>query len=122
MAINRSRRGVIKAGLAVVAAGAGGVRLANAQTRGAAAVATSARANGPLFFDVETTNGVVRWYSRYASPKTFGSTARSWNATCTTSPAISSGAARSMRFDRAAIAEEITAMENHSTPGCRVSE
>jgi para-nitrobenzyl esterase len=64
--VNRSRRNVIKAGLAgLVAAGTGGARLAGAQTstpplRGAAAVASTARANGPLFFDVETTNGVVR--------------------------------------------------------------
>jgi len=64
MAVHRSRRSVIKAGLAVVAAGAGGARPAEAQapstqSRGAATVASS-RASGPLFFDVETTNGVVR--------------------------------------------------------------
>ena len=60
MAVNRSRRSVIKAGLAgIVAAGTGGVTLA-AQSRGAAAPASTARLNGPLFFDVETTNGVVR--------------------------------------------------------------
>src|SRR5471032_2788215 len=65
--VNRSRRSVIKAGLAgLVAAGAGGVSIADAQTtktqtaRGAAAVASSARLNGPLFFDVETTSGFVR--------------------------------------------------------------
>jgi para-nitrobenzyl esterase len=66
-AVDSSRRSVIKAGLAgLVAAGAGGVRFADAQApstqspRGAPAIASSARANGPLFFDVETTNGFVR--------------------------------------------------------------
>jgi para-nitrobenzyl esterase len=66
-AVNRSRRSVIKAGLAsLVAAGARGVPLAEAQSstaqgpRGAAAVMSSARLTGPLFFDVETTHGVVR--------------------------------------------------------------
>ena len=65
--IDRSRRSVIKVGLAgLVAAGAGGVQLAEAHTsaaqspRGAAAGMSSARANGPLFFDVETTYGLVR--------------------------------------------------------------
>jgi len=65
--VNRSRRSVIKAGLAgLVAAGAGGVSIADAQTtkaltaRGAAAVTPSARLSGPLFFDVETTSGFVR--------------------------------------------------------------
>ena len=58
-----SRRNVLKAGLAgIVAAGTGGVNIADAQTpaRGAAPAASAARLNGPLFFDVETTNGVVR--------------------------------------------------------------
>ena len=59
-----SRRSVIKAGLAgFVAAGASGVSLAEAQSAKSAARAAatpSARLNGPLFFDVETTNGVVR--------------------------------------------------------------
>jgi para-nitrobenzyl esterase len=64
---NTTRRSVIKAGLAgfvaAGAAGSGGVPLAAAQTaqpaRGAA-VAPGARSNGPLFFDVDTTNGRVR--------------------------------------------------------------
>jgi para-nitrobenzyl esterase len=65
--VNRSRRNVIKAGLAgFVAAGAGAVPLAEAQTpaarsaRGTSGAVTTARLNGPLFFDVETTHGVVR--------------------------------------------------------------
>ena len=60
---NQSRRTVIKAGLAgIVAAGASGVRVAEAQTpaRAVAAPAVGARLNGPLFFDVETTSGLVR--------------------------------------------------------------
>jgi para-nitrobenzyl esterase len=63
--VNRSRRNVIKAGLAGLVAAAGGVPIAEAQTpaaqspRGAAGAAV-ARLNGPLFFDVETTNGAVR--------------------------------------------------------------
>ena len=52
-----SRRAVIKSGLAGViaagAAGSSGLRIASAQT-------PAARSSGPLFFDVETTNGVVR--------------------------------------------------------------
>src|SRR5262245_40448208 len=66
-AVNRSRRNVIKAGLAgFVAAGAGAVPLAEAQTpaarsaRGTSGAVNTARLNGPLFFDVETTHGVVR--------------------------------------------------------------
>jgi len=65
-AVNRSRRSVIKAGLAgLVAAGAGRVAIAEASAatqsaRPSASVAPSARLNGPLFFDVQTTNGVVR--------------------------------------------------------------
>jgi len=58
-----SRRSVIKAGLAgFVAAGASGVSFTEAQSAkpAARAAATGARLNGPLFFDVETTNGVVR--------------------------------------------------------------
>ena len=65
--VNRSRRSVIKAGLAgLVAAGAGRVPIAEASApagqspSGSAAIAPSARLNGPLFFDVETTSGVVR--------------------------------------------------------------
>jgi para-nitrobenzyl esterase len=71
--VNRSRRNVLKAGLAgIVAAGlpaaasaeagTGGVRIADAQTpaRGAAPAVAAARLNGPLFFDVETTSGLVR--------------------------------------------------------------
>src|SRR4051812_19566144 len=57
MAVDRSRRNVIKAGLAgIVAAGAAGA------AGGAAAKAQTpaARMNGPLFFDVETTGGIVR--------------------------------------------------------------
>ena len=65
-AVNRSRRSVIKAGLAgLVAAGAGRVSIAEASAaaqsaRPSAGIGPSARLNGPLFFDVETTNGVVR--------------------------------------------------------------
>jgi para-nitrobenzyl esterase len=65
-AVNRSRRSVIKAGLAgLVAAGAGRVPIVEASAaaqsaRPSAGVAPSARINGPLFFDVDTTNGVVR--------------------------------------------------------------
>ena len=66
--VNRSRRNVIKAGLAgLVAAGAGGVcrswRHRHQPRSRPAARPVSRRArplNGPLFFDVETTNGVVR--------------------------------------------------------------
>jgi para-nitrobenzyl esterase len=51
--IDRTRRSVIKTGLAgFVAAGASGLRIAEAQT--------PARSNGPLFFDVETASGRVR--------------------------------------------------------------
>jgi para-nitrobenzyl esterase len=58
--VNRSRRNVIKAGLAgIVAAGSGGVTL-GAQTPRAAPAPSAAPINGPLFFDVETTSGVVR--------------------------------------------------------------
>ena len=65
-AVNRSRRSVIKAGLAgLVAAGAGRMPIAEASAaaqsaRPSAGIGPSARLNGPLFFDVETTNGVVR--------------------------------------------------------------
>jgi para-nitrobenzyl esterase len=63
-AVNRSRRSVIKDGLAgLVAAGAGGTSFAQAQTKTPASGATSpsnTRAAGPLFFDVETSYGVVR--------------------------------------------------------------
>ncbi len=66
-AVVSSRRSVLKAGLAgLVAAGTGGVSFANTQApatqapRGTPAMASVARANGPLFFDVETTNGLVR--------------------------------------------------------------
>src|SRR5580765_8246725 len=56
--VNRSRRHVLKAGLAgLAAAGSAGVRLAHAQQP---SPAPSARLSGPLFFDVETTHGVVR--------------------------------------------------------------
>jgi para-nitrobenzyl esterase len=49
-----SRRSVIKSGLAgFVAAGASGLRIAEGQ-------APSARSNGPIFFDVDTTSGKVR--------------------------------------------------------------
>jgi para-nitrobenzyl esterase len=51
--IDRTRRSVIKTGLAgFVAAGASGLRIAEAQT--------PARSTGPLFFDVETVSGRVR--------------------------------------------------------------
>ena len=57
--VNRSRRHVLKAGLAGLAAvGSAGVRLAQAQT--SSPPASSPRLSGPLFFDVETTHGVVR--------------------------------------------------------------
>ena len=65
-AVNRSRRSVIKAGLAgLVAAGAGRVAIAEASAaaqsaRPSTSIAPSARLNGPLFFDVETSYGVVR--------------------------------------------------------------
>src|ERR1044071_3810587 len=53
MAINRSRRNVIKAGLA-------GVVAASARVVPSAQTAAPSRMSGPLFFDVETTSGVVR--------------------------------------------------------------
>ena len=64
----QSRRQLLKAGLAgVVALGSGAKTTVGAQTAGAggrtgnaAAVVPSTRMNGPLFFDVETSNGVVR--------------------------------------------------------------
>jgi len=62
----RSRRDMLKAGVAGVVAATGVVRAAAAQapapraTRGSAAGVAGARLNGPLFFDVETTTGVVR--------------------------------------------------------------
>src|SRR5215472_3211487 len=57
MSVHPSRRQVIKAGLAgVVAAGASAVP--HAQTT--APAVRAGRMNGPLFFDVETTSGVVR--------------------------------------------------------------
>jgi len=66
-AVNRSRRSVIKAGLAgLVAAGAGRVPIAESTAPAgqspstSASIAPSARMNGPLFFDVETTSGTVR--------------------------------------------------------------
>jgi len=61
-----SRRQVIKAGVAgVVAAAASAVPTAESQTkpaasRDAAKAQPTARLNGPLFFDVETSTGVVR--------------------------------------------------------------
>src|SRR5262245_24272800 len=60
-----SRRQVIKAGVAgVVAAAAGAVPAAESLTkqasRDAARGQPTARLNGPLFFDVETSTGVVR--------------------------------------------------------------
>ena len=59
--VNRSRRNVIKAGLAgIVAAGTGGSVTLAAQSRGAAAPASTSRLSGPLFFDVETSHGLVR--------------------------------------------------------------
>jgi para-nitrobenzyl esterase len=63
--VTSSRRSVIKGGLAtLVAAGAGGLSLAEAQTapraQNAKPTTPASRANGPLFFDVETTSGVVR--------------------------------------------------------------
>jgi len=61
---NRSRRSVIKAGLAgIIASGANRVRAAEALTPAqatAAPASAKARLNGPLFFDVETRHGVVR--------------------------------------------------------------
>jgi para-nitrobenzyl esterase len=61
MAVNRSRRNVIKAGLVgIVAASTGGRQTLAAQSREVAASSSTARLNGPLFFDVETANGVVR--------------------------------------------------------------
>lgn len=62
----RSRRDILKAGVAGVVAATGVVRATAAQapapraTRGGAAGVPGARLNGPLFFDVETTIGVVR--------------------------------------------------------------
>jgi para-nitrobenzyl esterase len=60
--VKHSRRNVIKARLAgVVAAGSGGVTLgAQTPARGAAPAVSATRLNGPLFFDVDTTSGVVR--------------------------------------------------------------
>jgi len=61
-----SRRQVIKAGVAgVVAAAASAVPTAESQTKPAASRDAvlgqpTARLNGPLFFDVETSTGVVR--------------------------------------------------------------
>ena len=64
MTINRSRRSVIKAGLAGVAAvGANVMPRAEAQAPASATRASQSsagRMSGPLFFDVETTDGVVR--------------------------------------------------------------
>lgn len=66
-AIDRSRRRILKAGLAsVVAVGAGALSAEAAQTPAvqpegrAPSVRPGGRMNGPLFFDVETTNGIVR--------------------------------------------------------------
>jgi para-nitrobenzyl esterase len=57
----QSRRDVIKAGLAgVVAAGASAIPVGAQQPRVQAPGTREGRMNGPLFFDVETTNGVVR--------------------------------------------------------------
>ena len=58
----QSRRQILKAGLAgVVAVGGAATSALGAQTPGPAAPAVGAgRMNGPLFFDVETTTGVVR--------------------------------------------------------------
>src|SRR5262245_25555205 len=62
--VDHSRRRVLKASLAgVVAVGGGGLTLdaiAQGPTARSAPAALSARLNGPLFFDVETTSGVVR--------------------------------------------------------------
>ena len=57
-----SRRQLLKAGIAgVVAVGAQAAASVSAQTpRGTAPAVASGRMNGPLFFDVETTRGVVR--------------------------------------------------------------
>jgi len=57
----QSRREVIKASLAgVVAAGASAIPVGAQQARGQAPATREGRMNGPLFFDVETTNGLVR--------------------------------------------------------------
>src|SRR5215831_10878611 len=57
----QSRREVIKAGLAgVVAAGASAIPVGAQQPRAQAPGTREGRMNGPLFFDVETTNGLVR--------------------------------------------------------------
>jgi para-nitrobenzyl esterase len=65
--MRQSRRQILKAGLAgVVAVGGGATAALGAQTsgarggRGAAAAVTAARMTGPLFFDAETTSGLVR--------------------------------------------------------------
>src|SRR5215471_1312545 len=56
-----SRREAIKAGLAgVVAAGASAIPVGAPQPRVQAPATREGRMSGPLFFDVETTNGVVR--------------------------------------------------------------
>src|SRR6185503_3291389 len=67
MAINRSRRNVIKAGLAGVAAvganivpRAQGASGASQSSPGKTSQSSPVRMSGPLFFDVETTSGVVR--------------------------------------------------------------
>jgi len=63
--VTPSRRSVIKGGIAtLVAAGASGLHLAEAQNaprpQTTKPATPASRANGPLFFDVETTSGVVR--------------------------------------------------------------
>ncbi|HEV3059835.1 MAG TPA: carboxylesterase family protein [Vicinamibacterales bacterium] len=65
--MRQSRRQILKAGFAgVVAVGGSATAALGGQTsgargdRGAAAAVTAARMTGPLFFDTETTNGVVR--------------------------------------------------------------
>src|SRR5262245_38622037 len=57
----QSRREVIKARLVgIVAAGAGPIPVDAQQARAQTPATREGRMNGPLFFDVETTNGVVR--------------------------------------------------------------
>jgi len=63
-----SRREVLRAGVAGVAAAAGAIRAVEARTqarptaapRGTAPTPVASRLNGPLFYDVETSSGVVR--------------------------------------------------------------
>jgi para-nitrobenzyl esterase len=55
-----ARRTVLKAGLAGVVAATGATVTAASAAEGSTKVSTGARMNGPVFFDVETANGVVR--------------------------------------------------------------